>query len=92
MVELTPAEAEAAELIESTYAKYGKGFLSCSCGMEWVYVTESFNGDAIRIRLVRDTIKHARTKHTVPYAVVFTAVPVTVMEATRTINRKEHHQ
>lgn len=90
MVELTPAEAEAAELIESTYSRYGSGSLSCSCGREMVYVMESSIGDADYIRWARGLIEHARTKHTVPYAVVFTPRPVTVMEATSTIDRKEN--
>lgn len=91
MAELTPADAEAAELIETTYAKYGEGALSCSCcWYKEIYIVSRFIGDADHIRWVRDMIEHARTEHDAPCEVVFTPRPVTVMDATRTTDRKEH--
>lgn len=94
MAELTPAEAEAAELIESTYTKYGEGSLSCECGyMKTFIISARSLEDHSTIKWAEKIIRHSRYGHSTPRKVVYApnAVTVTVMEPTRTTNRKEHY-
>lgn len=70
---LTHAEAEARALIKTTYAKYGRGLLSCWGKDQGVYIDGDAAGNYSAIRDVRFLIDHARNAHTSPHSIVFTS-------------------
>lgn len=78
----TPSEAEAAKLIQDTYANHGRGTLSCDCGAWEAYIDGDAVGSSADTARIKDLIEHARFDHVGPRAVLFTA-PIIVLELSR---------
>lgn len=77
--QLTPAESEAAALIERVYTERGRGTLSCAyCGMEAYIDAEAVGCYADTVK-VAELIASARYDHISPAAILFDA-PVVVLD------------